>query len=327
MSKIYEGTVVGTTAPVWQGVLDDPINFSSSKYNENHASSETLARLFIPMTQKEAEQYKAAVRANVKSHDLSDILDSLVVTVQNNAVNGGGYFYFLLAQASEPLQEAVNIVKTSGDQYVTYTYGSQPPVFSYSGILMNTLQDDWRTAFLLLYMFLIRASELAKYQKSVVLAYDNLLITGSFLSQQQTFNAESQRHSMVNFNLLVKKITILNRQPLHTSSLFPGSAAEDPAAFGGAKARDLLGLVSSVSGIDVAATSSLKVAADSPARSSGDTPPTAAEAQQATVDALVDVFGNFVSLAADGRTRVGYKVGSVFPEAIRYPNLDAPLVE
>lgn len=326
MASIYDSLALrGAQVPVASGILDNPTHFSSAKFSEDHASNRTLARLFIPMTPDQAQQYKQTVRSNVKSHDLSDILDSLVVTVENNAVIGGGYLYFLLSQASEPLQESVNIVKTSGDQYVTYTYGSQPPVFSYAGILPNTLQDDWRLAFLLMYMFLTRASALAKYQKSVVLAYDNLLITGSFLSQQQTFNAETQRYAQFNFNLLVKKITILNREPL--------TPAGDNASFGGAGvfgglgAKDLLGLASSVSGTDVSPSKSLITATDSPRRSRGDEPPNFEEIAENVREGLINAQGIFYQRRLEDRTTVGYRIGEVFPETIREPDLDAPFEE
>jgi len=325
VSKIYDLGVLNSGDRTWQGVLTNDTYFSSAKFHEDPTSNRTMARLFIPMTPAQANQYAQTVRANVKSQDVDDILNALVVSVEESCTIGGGYLYFLLSQATEPLQEAVNIVKTAGEQYVTYAYGSQPPVFSYSGVLMNTLQDDWRTAFLLLYMFLIRTTQLAKYQKSVVLAYDNLLITGSLLSQQQTFNAEAQRHSMLNFSMLVKKITILNREPLHPDlwRIKPRTTAKGFIS----PSNDLLGLVSSVSGTGVSATDSLKVLAASPRRSRDDTPPTDEAMQLETLDRVLDEVGSIASQYDAGydsqfaRTRLGYKVGTVYPEAVREPDL------
>jgi hypothetical protein len=279
MTKLYDTALDAAKGfSPKNGLFNSEVFYSSPKYSEDNQSTKTLARLFIPMTPEDADRYSAAVRRSVKG-DIKDILDSLIVRVSGVPL-GGGYLYFLLGSASEPHRENLQVVQTMSDDYVTYTFGESPPVFTYTGILPNTLQSDWRIAFYLLYDQLVRASKLALYRKSVVLSYDNLLITGALASLDQNLRAEAQTYASFNFGFLVKKITVLSR-----SKITPISASEaDSAAFGiGITGTNLLGLVASVSGSGVSSPTPLKTSADSAPRASGDSAPTKEESEAATV--------------------------------------------
>ena len=119
-----------------------------------------------------------------------------------------GYVDFLLTQAQESYQEKVQVVDVLSDNYVAFYFGSQPPVFQYSGVLLNTRQDDWRAAFTIMYNAIMRGSQLARRKKLITLAYDEMSVTGSIMGMTQTLTAEMQMASQFTFQMLVQRIDV-----------------------------------------------------------------------------------------------------------------------
>lgn len=253
------------------GILDPLVGASSStKYSADSTKTETMARLFIPMTSGEATAFKASLR-DATSGAVDDLADAIVIQDTPNGITGAGYLYFLLDRAQEGFNEKAQVVDVVGDQYVAYMFGQSPPVFNYSGILMNTRQDDWRAAFTVLYQMIVRGSRMAKFGRAVVLSYDDVFITGTILSMQQVLSSTMQTSAQFSFSLLVKRYAILQRTRLRTS------LAENPAFSRSLGHGSLLGLVSSVSGKDVESTKAVSLKSEVPVRGSDKPVPSEAE--------------------------------------------------
>jgi hypothetical protein len=143
-----------------------------------------------------------------------------------NGSGGLGYIDFLLTSVQESYAEKVQIVDLLSDNYIAYFFGSQPPIFRYQGVLLNTLQDDWRAAFTILYNDIIRGTQLARRSKVVTLAYDNMAVSGAIINMNQVLTAEMQMAAQFNFDLLVQRIDVTRdlRTPLPTQTTkFPAS--------------------------------------------------------------------------------------------------------
>ena len=169
------------------------------KYNAGSDSTETMARFFIPPT-----LHTAITKNNTKAANDKKILGKL-------SSEQGGYFSFLLQNVQESYTENVQVSQTISDNYVSYAMGSKPPIFVYSGTLINSQQDDWRRDFLQLYANYLRASKLANYaargiENVSLLKYDNFFVRGIMLNLSMSMNASNELAVPFSFSYLVKRV-------------------------------------------------------------------------------------------------------------------------
>ena len=163
---------------------------------------ETLARMYLSLadlSQPYIDYYLKTVPNDPRVGALAQIL----------ALTGTGFIDFFLQQVSESHQEAVQIDKVLGDNYVAFFFGAEPPIFQFAGSLLNSMQDDQRTGFALAYQHLLRGTQLARRNALVRIRYDSVIMSGAMLSSNQTMNAENELIVPFQFNLLVKEMVWL----------------------------------------------------------------------------------------------------------------------
>ncbi len=180
----------------------------SPKYNTRPGhDEETMARLLIPVPAGAWDAWTKA-RKSFKG-DIENLADMLVYwggPEYDKRSYHRGYIDFLLQRAQEGFQEKYQVAEVQGDNYVTYFFGQKPPIFQYSGILLNTLQDDWRKAMTLMYLHLLRGTQLAQRKLVMAIAYDEMVVTGSMVNLSQVFTSDRQIAADFSFSILVKKI-------------------------------------------------------------------------------------------------------------------------
>jgi hypothetical protein len=141
----------------------------------------------------------------------------------------GGFFNFLLQNVTESYSENVQVVQTLSDNFITFSMGAKPPVFTYSGTLVNSQEDDWRSQFLLLYSRYLRASKLAKFggrtagqgsstggrviQNHSYIKYDNVYVRGAMISLNMSLNAENEVAVPFSFQYLVQNVVLFKQVP------------------------------------------------------------------------------------------------------------------
>lgn len=176
----------------------------SPKYHTGNtdASLEYMARLFIPVTRKKQDE----LLANYGSDEWFYTRALLTTGKEEDSwAYGGGYIDFLLQQAQESFTEKFEAIDVLSDNYVSYFYGQQPPIFQYAGVLLNSQQDDWRAAFMDMYHDLLRGTKMARRQLVVTLSYDDVFVTGVLVSMSQMLNAEMELAVPFTFQMLVKR--------------------------------------------------------------------------------------------------------------------------
>lgn len=199
----------------------------------------SMARLLVPFpsgTQRDAFMeslyYKGA--------DVRKLGEMLAVDEQTStgytAVRGEGLGYvdFLLQTAQESHQEKVQVVDVLSDNYVAYFFGQSPPIFTYQGTLLNTYQDDWRSAFSIIYNEIIRGTKLARRRRLLTLTYDNVAVTGTAIAMSQTLTADMEMAADFTLEILVKRYDIYRLA--NTTPTAPGgfpSKVVDVNTFGG----------------------------------------------------------------------------------------------
>jgi len=185
---------------------------TTPKYSTSNRdiSLNTMARLFIPFSKPETrDAFVASFSGPAKN--LANALATTGEKASNANGWGVGYIDFLLQQAVETYQEKLQVADVLSDNYVSYFFGQSPPMFQYQGTLLNSMQDNWRAAFTTMYHDIIRGTKLARKKLVVVLAYDDVFVTGVLAGMTQTLTAEFELAASFSFQMLVKRYDIVPR--------------------------------------------------------------------------------------------------------------------
>lgn len=192
----------------------------------------TLARLFIRINPSESSLFLSSI-ADV--HTRTQLVPQLVGDLSSQrrrgeGIAGTGYVDFFLNQVQRTFQEKVQVTEVLSDNYVAFTFGMAPPVWTFQGTLLNTVQDDQASNFTSLYLHILRATQLARRQKVVSIRYDDSIVTGIFLGFSDQLQSGQEASKPFQFQLLVKKLACTN----YTSGWRPtqpeGVFAADPNA-------------------------------------------------------------------------------------------------
>lgn len=190
----------------------------SPKYAKNQGLrdaefKDTLARLYVSFADvgpASRAAYLATFPAGGPAHALAEVL------LNGNGDAGTGYVDFFLSQVNETFQEVMQVDKVLADDYVAFYYGQQPPIFQYSGMLLNSMQDDQRTGFARAYGEILRGTQLARRGAIARLRYDSVIVSGTLCAHQQTLSADNELAVPFSFSFLVKEYvqvpnTLFNR--------------------------------------------------------------------------------------------------------------------
>ena len=123
-------------------------------------------------------------------------------TTVNQDLFEQGYIGFLLQQVTEQHEEKTQVVPLNGDNYASYFMGERPTIYRFSGTLLNTEQDPWRTIFSELYKYVLRGSRVAASRRMVQIAYDGKIVTGALLDLQQSLDATYETRGSFSFQFL-----------------------------------------------------------------------------------------------------------------------------
>lgn len=169
---------------------------------------DTMARLYISLADV-GPQAIAAYRATLPDEQTRALADVLLASGKGGS-SGTGFIDFFLTSANESFQEVMQVDKVLADDYVAFFYGQTPPIFQYSGVLLNSMQDDFRSGFARAYLEILRGTQLARRGALARLRYDSVIVSGVMTSHQQTLQADNELAVQFSFSFLVKDYTILS---------------------------------------------------------------------------------------------------------------------
>lgn len=167
--------------------------------------SESMARMYIEIPEKLQKSFLATVSEEARP------LAKVLISGTGTAGSGGtGFIDFLLTSATENFQEKAQIVDTLTDNYVAFYSGEEPPLFQYSGVLLNTYQDDQRVWMFRLYKEILRGTRLASRNLIMKLRYDSFIVSGYMESLSMALSGETEHTaSQFTFTMRVKSMTVL----------------------------------------------------------------------------------------------------------------------
>jgi len=167
---------------------------------------ESLARLFLPV--KNYDSFIKEFETKPETQRIAKVLGGTVDS-EGNTSGGNGYIDFLLQNVQHTIQEKSQIIETLADEHIAYFFGQGAAVFTYSGTLLNTKQDDQAMNMLRLYNEMGRGTKLAQRNTLLSIRYDGLIVSGAMLGLSLGLNAEMEMAVPFNFSLLVKQIVQL----------------------------------------------------------------------------------------------------------------------
>ena len=219
---IFPGNDAGDYNRGQQGVF--ALNPAMTPKYERHTAKgrdaefrDTLARMYLSI----ASVSPTAKKDYLRSLPYDDVIRSLAsVLIGSGAGTGGtGFIDFFLDQIQEQWNEKVQITELLSDNYVAYFFGQAPPIFTFSGTLLNSFQDDQRVGMAIAYQNLLRGTKCAQRGTLLRLRYDSVIVSGAVLSLGQVLRAENELAVPFNFQMVVKEYQIALKPTLATTKV------------------------------------------------------------------------------------------------------------
>lgn len=168
-----------------------------------------LARMYIPVGSPKGVERIIKGLESRGDPQLVAVARQLLGQSAGKENTGKGYIDFVLQGVSQSLDEKYQVSEVLEDNYAVFFFGQRAPVWSFSGALMNTYQDDWTMNMLRLYSELGRGSQLAKRGLLLHIRYDSLIIGGCMMNFRWDLASSNELFTTFAFNFLVRSRTIL----------------------------------------------------------------------------------------------------------------------
>lgn len=144
--------------------------------------------------------------------------------------NGTGYDRFILSDFSVSYSEKVQIMTTFGDNEVVYYFGKNPVVMNFSGMLIDSLTNNWFGNFINLYQTFLRGTQLAKNFEMLEIVLPNMKIIGSIIALSHQQNSSRDTDIPFSFQFYAKQIIMLP-QPVIGQYGYEGSIQKGTGIF------------------------------------------------------------------------------------------------
>lgn len=208
-----------------QYILGQTPKYALNDGPRNDAGRNTLPRLFVRVDAEEMDLFRSSItdthtRRNLAPRIAGDPRTSATrgrstgaqdATVRRNAnVHSNGYLDFFIQNTTQPLNEKVQVSEALSDNFVLFAFGQSPPVWSFSGFLLNTVQDDQASNMFRLYTQVLRATQMARRQKSMSLAFDSYVLNGVMLNLNMSLASQNELYIPFSFQMILKRIYVTN---------------------------------------------------------------------------------------------------------------------
>lgn len=200
------------------GVFAEVIQGATPKYivgrgpRRDTQQRNTMARLFVRVDAGEYATFLDSIGDDQVRERLAERIagDPTSPRRRGEGIVDTGYMDFLLTSVSMPLAEKVQVSEALSDNHVVFAFGQSAPVWSYSGYLINSYQDDQATNFLRLYLSVLRATQLARRQKVMAMRYDSYVVSGVMTNLALSLQGANELLVPFQFNVVVKRFDFVN---------------------------------------------------------------------------------------------------------------------
>lgn len=151
-------------------VIDGATTRFADYYREGNGADGTLPRTFIPK-ELSTKDGPASMRVYGKNAKTENKFRDLVPA----------YTKFIIDSVQEAHAERSQIVETFGDFYV-FMFGERPPVYNFSGTLVNAKNASWVEDFMFMYESYLRGTRCVEENAVLILTYGGRQIEGLLLN-------------------------------------------------------------------------------------------------------------------------------------------------
>lgn len=136
-----------------------------------------------------------------KGHPIPLVSESAIA--ERNSSSGArgvvnDYADFIIQKIEDQRVEKQSIIETFGDSFIFF-FGERPRVFTFSGVLVNSEDFNWRSQFWYNYENHLRGTKLVERNARAFLAYDSIVVEGYPINAMAT--EDSTDHHLVPFQM------------------------------------------------------------------------------------------------------------------------------
>ena len=131
------------------------------------------------------------------------------------------YSNFIAQQIVDARAEKSQVVETFGEPYIFF-YGEKPRIMQVQGLLMNTLDFNWKNEFWRNYEKYLRGTRLVELDARIYFYFDDQIVEGYMLDASASHSADLPYHVPFQFTLFVTAHTYVGL--MASTSLYPVSA-------------------------------------------------------------------------------------------------------
>ena len=129
----------------------------------------------------------------------------------------GAWTDWILQSVRESRAEKTQLIETFGDSYL-YAFGEKPRILAIQGLLMNTVDYNWRAIFWENWDKYFRASRLIEMDARLYLSWEDIIVEGYPLQAQCSESASSPNAMTFSFNMYITNyfnISMANRTQMN----------------------------------------------------------------------------------------------------------------
>jgi hypothetical protein len=131
--------------------------------------------------QIKGDTYSTLSIVDGKGHPIPLVSESALAERNNSSGGARGvvndYADFIIQKIEDQRVEKQTIIETFGDSFIFF-FGERPRVFTFSGVLVNSEDFNWRSQFWYNYDHHLRGTKLVERNARVFLAYDSIVVEG-----------------------------------------------------------------------------------------------------------------------------------------------------
>jgi len=164
------------------------------------------------------------------------------------------YTKFILESVQEAHSERSQVVETFGDFYVFF-FGERPPVYNFSGTLINSKNHNWLSDFMFYYDKYLRGTKCVENNATLLLTYGGRQVEGFMMNTGNVTAAQTEKGVNITFQVLIIDRKVLQhsvdfdvnlntnqigQQPEFMSSLTESGLSLDPISAAFNKVKEVL---------------------------------------------------------------------------------------
>jgi len=133
---------------------------------------------------------------------------------------------FMLESVQEAHTERSQVVETFGE-FFTFFYGERPPIYNFSGTLVNSKINNWLADFMFYYENFLRGTKCVEQNATIVITYGGRQIEGFILNTSNTTQAITDKGVSLTFQVLVIDRKVLSLSADFGLTVTDGVFAQD----------------------------------------------------------------------------------------------------